>query len=169
MVDIVKSYKVLPTAIGRFVFRQVRDSIFKCMGFDIEKINPMQAAKNSPLPAIFIHGSKDSLVDISHSKQLTKVYCGKRQLIQIKDADHNDPRPNWIYTNIIKFLDTYLKDGTPCIVEFQDEADLYYTSSDALPIEQLTSAFLPMHVSMQNIPTPSLSSPIQMQLQYTNL
>ena len=78
MEDIIKTYKVLPTAIGKFVFSKARDSISKFMGFDIQTINPLQAAQNCPLPAIFMHGTKDDLVDISHSKELMKVYCGKR-------------------------------------------------------------------------------------------
>ena len=78
------------------------------MDFDIEELNPMLAAANCRVPALFIHGTNDKLINISHSRNLIRVFAGKAELLEIQNSDHNTGRPKWIYRRVFKFLQSFL-------------------------------------------------------------
>lgn len=51
---------------------------------NISKINAVRC------PVIFLHGSNDSLIPPSHSARLFKKFKGRKKLIMINEASHND-------------------------------------------------------------------------------
>ena len=118
LVDIIKKYKVFPKAVAEYGYRKLKEQVWKRMSFDIEDINPMQAAAVCRVPAIFIHGTNDKLVNISHSKNLISVFAGQsKELLEVENSDHNTGRPQWIYRKVFKFLKTFLIE-----MEFNDHS-----------------------------------------------
>lgn len=69
------------------------------------------------MPALFVHGRKDTIVSISHSQKLfsviknsthfiliiSKVYPGSSKIHEI-ETEHNDPRPKWVKQEIKNFF-----------------------------------------------------------------
>ena len=55
------------------------------------------------MPFLFIHGKKDKIVPISHSRKLFKDYTGPAKIHEL-EIDHNDPRPKWIKQEIKTFF-----------------------------------------------------------------
>ncbi|WP_155212492.1 alpha/beta fold hydrolase [Fulvivirga aurantia] len=51
---------------------------------NLSKINKVSG------PILIVHGSKDSLIPVSHAQTLHKHYTGKQKLLIIPGADHND-------------------------------------------------------------------------------
>jgi len=53
--------------------KHLRDDILNTHKFDIDGIAPIEAVKNIEIPAIFIHGISDEIVDISHTIKTVEV------------------------------------------------------------------------------------------------
>ena len=69
--------------------------------FKFREVNPILAATNCNIPAIFIHGKDDSLVDISHSRDLVKAYAGYyKKFLEVENLGHNAPRPKRIFEEV---------------------------------------------------------------------
>ena len=114
----------MPNILAKYIFNTAREQIKERLNFDIISINPTGAAQKCTIPAMFIHGTQDTLVDISHSYSLMEVYSGSKSLLEPQNIDHNEPRPNWIYARISKFLDLYLDGDRKLITQNQDYSKL---------------------------------------------
>lgn len=60
---------------------------------DFDAMNPIGAAANVDVPAIFMTGSYDSVVPPEHTEELFKAYLGIDKRRVVFDGDHNDRRP----------------------------------------------------------------------------
>ena len=77
--------------------------------YKYSEINPMLAAANCNIPALFIHGKNDRMINISHSLNLISVYDGGiKKLLEIDDCDHNNARPPWVFKVVDEYMSSYL-------------------------------------------------------------
>ena len=61
----------------------------KNLGFDFEKLRPIDAVKKTKLPMFFIHGAKDALVPCYMVKDIYEACASeKKELLIVEGADH---------------------------------------------------------------------------------
>jgi pimeloyl-ACP methyl ester carboxylesterase len=70
----------------------LRQAVMQRAGFDIDKINVLEAARHCNAPVLFGHAADDQLVLSSHSENLYKEYGGPKE-INVFEGDHNSIRP----------------------------------------------------------------------------
>lgn len=56
--------------------------------FDLEKITPLEAAKNCQIPILFIHGKSDAFIPWKMSEEMCNVCPGNSKLVLIPGAGH---------------------------------------------------------------------------------
>merc|ERR1712151_566443 len=71
--------------------------------FDIEDLVPLEHAKNSQVPAIFLHARQDTFVSPQHSRQLYEAYAGSKELVTV-DGDHNSERSQQVINHAVGFF-----------------------------------------------------------------
>ncbi len=84
------------------------------MGFDFEKLAPVESVANAKVPMMFIHGNQDKLVPCYMARELYDACASeKKELLIVDGADHAQ---SWFtdYDNYVEavggFLDYCLKD-----------------------------------------------------------
>lgn len=60
-------------------------------------------ARNVKSPILLIHGKKDTLIPIHHSKELFRILKTKKKIIEV-ESGHNDIDPEVVSINFVKFL-----------------------------------------------------------------
>ena len=75
-------------------------------GLDIYKLKPIEHAKDTKIPAFFIHAINDELINVQHSEDLVKEYGDKKNLIFKKPefGGHNTGRGAKINNEIAEFF-----------------------------------------------------------------
>eukprot|EP00658_Telonema_sp_P-2_P011703 TRINITY_DN14487_c0_g1_i9.p1 TRINITY_DN14487_c0_g1~~TRINITY_DN14487_c0_g1_i9.p1 ORF type:complete len:308 (+),score=59.38 TRINITY_DN14487_c0_g1_i9:239-1162(+) len=85
------------------VLSMLRSTVLDRAGFDIELVNPLEAAKGCAMPALFCYGQYDSFVAPRHSVDLHRVYGGRSELKGF-EGEHDGERPREVYEEAEKFL-----------------------------------------------------------------
>ncbi|CDF34415.1 unnamed protein product [Chondrus crispus] len=115
----------IPSAVPRKLIlsvgvRAVRKAVRERAAFDVNDIDPLSAAKkiNYPLPALFLHGTADAVVPLTHGQQLHKTFpASEKHLIVMQSLEHDTPRPEWVMDRIHVFLQKHLREeGTDDIL-----------------------------------------------------
>ena len=96
---------LLETAIN-IVSRTVK----KKNHFDIDTLKPIEAAKVTETPAIFVHGKSDELIPIQHTIDIGEEYIGERS-IKTCEGGHNSARPRVVLDEIGRFFAKHLVPG----------------------------------------------------------
>lgn len=81
----------------------VRHRVQALAGFDIEDVVPLENARRSTVPAIFMHARQDTFILPTHSKQLYNAYAGPKQMINI-EGDHNSERSQQAVNQAVGFF-----------------------------------------------------------------
>ncbi|SFC84700.1 alpha/beta hydrolase [Butyrivibrio sp. YAB3001] len=104
-----KSFKgsFVPVPIALFLSRII---IYFRSGFDINKVNPIDAVKHSSTPTLFIHGDDDTFIDPNMCSRLYEAANCPKQYCMIAGAGHienvvKDPVSYW--GKIDSFLEHY--------------------------------------------------------------
>jgi len=71
--------------------------------FDIEDVVPLEHARRSRVPAIFLHARQDLFIPPSHSRQLYDAYASDKELITV-DGDHNSERSDQAINHAVGFF-----------------------------------------------------------------
>ena len=78
-------------------------------GLDIYKLKPIENAKKTLIPALFIHAINDELINVQHSEDLVKEYGGQeKNFIKPQIGGHNSGRGKIINNKIAEFFVKYL-------------------------------------------------------------
>ncbi|CAK9099596.1 unnamed protein product, partial [Durusdinium trenchii] len=102
--------------------------------FDIEDLVPLQHARCSLAPAIFLHGKKDDFVDVKHSRQLYEVYAGSKEFIAV-DGDHNSERGGQVVGHVISFFKRCLRPAEqPMVPTLLWDPQFAVPSLDGVPL-----------------------------------
>lgn len=109
----------IPAAVPRKLIltvgvRAVRKAVRERAGFDVTDIDPLSAAKkiNYSLPALFLHGTADAVVPLTHGEQLHKAFPGnQKEKIVMRGFEHDTPRPEWVMDRVHIFLQQHLRES----------------------------------------------------------
>lgn len=93
----------LPAAIPRRLIlsvgvRAVRKAVQSRAGFDVNEIDPLSAAMlvNPEMPAVFLQGTEDEIVHLSHAQMLFDAYAGHdKEVVVMEGIDHDSKRPSY--------------------------------------------------------------------------
>ncbi|QCT01336.1 peptidase S15 [Paenibacillus algicola] len=66
----------------------VNNRIRKKAGFSFEQVSPIRSVQQSPLPVLFIHGSRDNYVPTHMSMDMYEAKQGPKRLLLIEGANH---------------------------------------------------------------------------------
>jgi len=62
----------------------------KIAGFKARLVSPLDDVKRLQCPILFVHGLQDVFIDVQYSKRLYEATPGKKQLLLIEGANHNN-------------------------------------------------------------------------------
>jgi len=81
----------------------VRMRVKALADFDIEDLVPLEHAKQSHVPAIFLHARQDTFILPAHSRRLYDAYAGDKELVTV-DGDHNSERSEQVINHAVGFF-----------------------------------------------------------------
>ena len=76
-------------------------------GYDLYKASPIDAASDSDLPTLFIHGSDDKMISVDQAYALYETDTSAKELLIIDGAGHGQPQdkdPEKYYGTVFAFL-----------------------------------------------------------------
>jgi len=102
--------------------------------FDIEDLVPVQHARRSSAPAIFLHGRRDSFIQPRHSQQLYDAYSGAKEFITV-EGDHNSVRGRQVVGHVINFFKRCLRPEVhaPMVPTLLSDPQFAVPSLDGVP------------------------------------
>lgn len=106
--ELTLSYVNLPNFIFETIIGFIRNTIKKKNGMDINLLKPIEAAKKTYQPVIFIHANNDELIGYKHSSDLYDVYKGPKSIRFLEKGGHNTRRPDKTIKQIGEFFNKYL-------------------------------------------------------------
>lgn len=71
-------YSIISKLAGNYIYKNMRAEILNKANFDFEDLKPMTAIQKCDIPAFFLHGTKDTLIRIDHSKNFMKPIPTKK-------------------------------------------------------------------------------------------
>ena len=99
----------LPGFLISIALSIVRKTVLNKNGLDIDKLKPIDQAKKTFQPAMFIHAINDELINIEHSNELFKEYAGDKKTYKTCPiGGHNSRRPNEVIKEIQNFFSEHL-------------------------------------------------------------
>jgi pimeloyl-ACP methyl ester carboxylesterase len=101
--DIGRTYKYVPNALISYVVEKVRCLVLTLAEFDFNSLDTARHIKSCLMPAAFIHGLNDTLVNIKHSHTLFEIYRGEKLIFEIEGA-HNTLRNSSVVAQVGVFL-----------------------------------------------------------------
>lgn len=127
----------LPSLITNPLKKLVSDIIQSKANFRIEKIEPIQFAKNGCVPAFFCHGLDDSFINNQHCIQLFKQYLGEKELVMF-NGNHNTKRPYHVLQIIsLFFFDKLQVDNALVLSDVYDNRKYISNVKNSLSIAKL--------------------------------
>mmetsp|Transcript_48609 Transcript_48609/g.89566 ORF Transcript_48609/g.89566 Transcript_48609/m.89566 type:complete len:537 (+) Transcript_48609:76-1686(+) len=93
----------LPSFLVRFLMGVIKERVKTLADFDIDDLVPLEHAKRSHVPALFLHGVKDTFISENHAHQLFEAYAGSKELCLL-DGDHNSKRGTDTITGAVRFF-----------------------------------------------------------------
>ncbi|KAJ8562638.1 hypothetical protein K7X08_031090 [Anisodus acutangulus] len=128
MMELVDVYKIrLPKFTIKVAVQYMRRVIQKKAKFDIMKLNCLQVAPKTYIPALFGHAKDDKFVQPHHSDLIYKSYAGDKNIIKF-DGDHNSARPQFYYDSVSIFFYNVLR--PPGISPTKSKMEKYYDLED---------------------------------------
>jgi dipeptidyl aminopeptidase/acylaminoacyl peptidase len=106
--EITLNHVNLPKFILDTILKFIRKTIKKKNGLDINLLKPIEAAKKTFQPVLFIHANNDELIGYQHSGDLYEIYKGPKTIRYLEKGGHNSRRPNQIIKKIGEFFKKYL-------------------------------------------------------------
>ncbi|KAH7648540.1 hypothetical protein FG379_000565 [Cryptosporidium bovis] len=99
---------LLPNFLVDSALALLRKTINEKAKVNIDDIAPLKSVSNGRVPALFISGISDTLVNSNHSKTLHDNYGGEKMLMIIP-GNHNSERPKFVKASIVIFFYTIFK------------------------------------------------------------
>ena len=108
--QLCSNYKSIPFWLVDFAFLFIKKTIISKNGLDIDKLVPIECAKETKTPGFFVHAMNDELIPLEHSLKLYEEYGGEKSL-NVCEGGHNTKRKKHIIDKIGKFYTKYLYPG----------------------------------------------------------
>lgn len=100
----------LPGWLVGAVLELMRARIRALADFDVMDLKPIEHARRSCVPALFVHGRDDTLISPAHSHMLFEAYSGDREFITVAGT-HNTPRSRAAVGYAVRFFRRTLRLG----------------------------------------------------------
>lgn len=94
---------LLPNFLVDSALSFIKSTIKDKAKVNIDEIAPIKSVGHCKVPALFISGTNDTLVDPNHSKTLHDNYGGEKMLMIIP-GNHNSERPKFVKASIVIFF-----------------------------------------------------------------
>mmetsp|Transcript_88016 Transcript_88016/g.244311 ORF Transcript_88016/g.244311 Transcript_88016/m.244311 type:complete len:464 (+) Transcript_88016:210-1601(+) len=153
----------LPHCIVILALAIIRLRVKTLANFDIEDVVPLEHAKRSYVPAIFMHARQDTFISPGHSRQLYDAYLGDKEFVLI-DGDHNTERSAHAIDRAIDFFCRAFRVGD---MDLSLAPDVFGAATPSntgnrasgLPKRSLTPPLQPQRVSPLLPPAPPTPPP----------
>lgn len=110
--QLISSYKIIPKSLFHYVFTCLRETILQNAHFDILEVCPAKYIGKCQMPAIFLHATKDRLVNVTQSRELYDKYPGDKYLLEL-GGGHNSTRPTLVLERVVEILIDILESPQP--------------------------------------------------------
>jgi len=104
--EVAKSDRLLvpvPSWLVNAIYNVIRHRVQALADFDINDIVPLDHGARSSVPALFMHGRRDSFVSPRHSEEIFSNYGGHKE-IMFFDGDHNSERSEKVIDRAVDFF-----------------------------------------------------------------
>ncbi|XP_073027892.1 uncharacterized protein [Primulina eburnea] len=104
MMELADVYKIrLPKFTVKVGIQYMRRIIQRKAKFDIMRLDCVQVAPKTFIPALFGHAKDDKFIQPRHSDIIFKSYVGDKNIIKF-EGDHNSSRPQFYYDSVSIFF-----------------------------------------------------------------
>ncbi|PIN03596.1 putative alpha/beta hydrolase [Handroanthus impetiginosus] len=104
MLELADVYKIrLPKFTVKMAVQYMRRVIQRKAKFDIMRLDCIQVAPKTFIPALFGHAKDDKFIQPRHSDAIFKSYAGDKNIIKF-EGDHNSSRPQFYYDSVSIFF-----------------------------------------------------------------
>ncbi|XP_047944639.1 uncharacterized protein LOC125191183 isoform X2 [Salvia hispanica] len=129
MLELADVYKIrLPKFTVKMALQYMRRVIQKKAKFDITRLDCIQVAPKTFIPALFGHAKDDKFVQSQHSDAIYNSYAGDKNIIKF-DGDHNSSRPQFYYDSVSIFFYNVLHPPHPPS-SYSTKIEKYYDLGD---------------------------------------
>ncbi|XP_041992655.1 uncharacterized protein LOC121743416 isoform X2 [Salvia splendens] len=129
MLELADVYKIrLPKFTVKMALQYMRRVIQKKAKFDITRLDCIQVAPKTFIPAMFGHAKDDKFVQSQHSDAIYNSYAGDKNIIKF-DGDHNSSRPQFYYDSVSIFFYNVLHPPHPPS-SYSTKIEKYYDLGD---------------------------------------
>jgi len=97
----------IPKMMVNLGLKMIRKTISKQGKFDINKLEPIEAARTCFVPVLFAHGESDTFIGVHHSQEIYDAYAGDKNIILV-EGDHNSMRPGFFFDSVSIFFHNML-------------------------------------------------------------
>ena len=98
--------------------------IKKKNGLDINLLKPIETAKETFQPGMFIHAKNDKLIGVKHTLDIYEQYLGPKCVYLLEKGGHNTKRPDNVIKKIGKFFSRYLDDNINNDIKLEKKINL---------------------------------------------
>ncbi|KAG6394190.1 hypothetical protein SASPL_144771 [Salvia splendens] len=129
MLELADVYKIrLPKFTVKMGLQYMRRVIQKKAKFDITRLDCIQVAPKTFIPALFGHAKDDKFIQPQHSDAIFNLYAGDKNIIKF-DGDHNSSRPQFYYDSVSIFFYNVLHPPPPPS-SYSTKIEKYYDLGD---------------------------------------
>ncbi|KAK6123900.1 hypothetical protein DH2020_042364 [Rehmannia glutinosa] len=129
MLELADVYKIrLPKFTVKMAVQYMRRIIQKKAKFDIMRLDCVQVAPKTFIPALFGHAKDDKFIQPRHSDAIFKSYAGDKNIIKF-EGDHNSSRPQFYYDSVSIFFYNVLHPPRPPS-SYASKIEKYYDLGD---------------------------------------
>ncbi|KAL2495668.1 alpha/beta-hydrolase superfamily protein [Forsythia ovata] len=158
MMELADVYKIrLPKFTVKVAVQYMRRAIRKKAKFDINRLDCMQVAPKTFIPALFGHAKDDKFIHLRHSETIFKSYAGDKNIIKF-DGDHNSSRPQFYYDSVSIFFYNVLHPPRPPSA-YPTKGEKYYDLGDLkVSAGRNENLLYEIIAGLQNVSTDAASS-----------
>lgn len=116
--------------LSKLLVPLVNITVKKMIGVSIYDINLINSLKKARVPALIIHASHDSFINIREAREMFARYGGREKYMLTTRGDHNSKRPRQVQMAILTFILNNF-DIQPDIVldEVDDHSNAHYQNA----------------------------------------
>ena len=137
-----------PNFIIETILNFIGKKIKKKNGLDINLLKPIDKAKETFQPGLFIHAKNDELIGMQHTLDIYEQYAGAKCVYYLEKGGHNTRRPDSVIKKIGKFFSLYLNNNDlineriekKINLEDEDDENLKTEGNDKIIIEDSNKA-----------------------------
>ncbi|PPS95934.1 PhoPQ-activated pathogenicity-related protein [Cryptosporidium hominis] len=171
---------LLPNFLVDSALSFIKSTINDKAKVNIDDIAPIKSVGQCKVPALFISGTNDTLVNPNHSKTLHDNYAGEKMLMIIP-GNHNSERPKFVKASIVIFfytvfdcfiipksadaLSSFLNTDLDLLFNYDG---LYCDENGRIP-KPITQSFYAIQQYIRHKTTNNVSAPMNTGLQKKNL